>query len=115
MKYSKMVVEGQCNEEIGLLISTIVSLFIALLTTSIFYCVVLLVPEVRVNVIEPGFLILIVFIISGTVAKTFMSIYAASIDTFLACFFYDKYFTQKGGEMKFASEEMQKFVKEIYP
>jgi hypothetical protein len=73
------------------------------------------VPKVRVNVIEPGFLILIVFIVSGTVAKMFMSVYAASIDTFLACFFYDKYFTRKGREMKFASEEMQQFVKEVYP
>jgi hypothetical protein len=60
-------------------------------------------------------LLIIVFIISATVAKTFISIYSATIDTLTTCFFYDKYYTHNGGKMKFASKEMKKFMKEIYP
>jgi len=52
---------------------------------------------------------------SGTVAKTFISVYSASIDTLTLCFFYDRYYTLRGGKMKFASKDMKKFMKEIYP
>lgn len=51
LKYSKIVMNNNCNEELGILMSTIVTLFIALLTTTIFYCLILLVPDIRVNVI----------------------------------------------------------------
>jgi hypothetical protein len=59
--------------------------------------------------------VLIAFIISGTAANTFMSVYTASIDSFITCFLYDKYFTPKGKNLKFASEEIKKFIKKIYP
>jgi len=60
-------------------------------------------------------LIAIILIISGIVSKTFVSIYAAFIDTIITCFLYDKYYTEKGGKMKFATEEIKKIMKEIYP
>jgi hypothetical protein len=51
LKYSNTTRKIKCNEELGVLISTTITLFVALLTTTIFYCLILLVPDIRVNVI----------------------------------------------------------------
>lgn len=51
MKYSKMIIDSNSNQELGLFLSTIFTVFIGLLTTNIFYAVILLVPSIRVNVI----------------------------------------------------------------
>lgn len=50
MKYSKMIIDSN-SQELGLFLSTIFTVFIGLLTTNIFYAVILFVPSIRVNVI----------------------------------------------------------------
>lgn len=65
-------------------------LCIALLTTGAFYLLILYNPTSRINVLQPIFLLIIVFIIAYAIGLLFMAVYAMAMDTLLACFIIDE-------------------------
>ena len=65
-------------------------LAIAALTTGAFYLLILYNPSSRINVLQPIYLLIIVFIMSYAVGMLFMSVYSLAMDTLLACFVVDE-------------------------
>lgn len=89
-----MVVAG-----VGKLMMFIGRILIAVGTTLAFYCLITFVPSIKSGIIEPLYLLLIVFIIAFAVGALFMAIYSLAVDTILACFIVDEMNqTAKGGK-----------------
>lgn len=87
-------------------------LIIAALTTGCFYLLILYNPGSRVNVLQPIYLLIIIFIISYAIGVVFMAVYSLAMDTLLACFIIDES-NQKGkgkGMPLFAPPELAELV-----
>lgn len=65
-------------------------LAIAGLTTGAFYLLIIYNPGSRINVLQPIYLLIIVFIMSFSVGMLFMAVYSLAMDTLLACFVVDE-------------------------
>jgi len=63
---------------------------IAAATTGAFYCLIIYNPTSKINVLQPIYLLIIVFIMSFAVAMVFMAVYSLAMDTLLACFIIDE-------------------------
>jgi len=59
-------------------------------TTFGFYCAITYVSSIKSNILQPIYLLIIVFIISFAVGMLFMSIYSIAMDTILQCFIVDE-------------------------
>ena len=67
----------------------ITKLLVAGLTTFIFYLVITFVTNVKQNIQEPIYLLILVFIIGFTISVIFLGVFSVSMDTLLACFIID--------------------------
>lgn len=65
-------------------------LIIAGLTTFLFYLLITFVNDIRANVQEPIYLLILVFIASFAIAVVFMAVYSIAMETVLACFIIDE-------------------------
>lgn len=83
-------------------------LAIAALTTGCFYLLILYNPGSRINVLQPIYLLIIVFTMSFAVGMLFMSVYSLAMDTLLACFVVDETNAKAKGDKapKFAPPEL---------
>lgn len=59
-------------------------------STFIFYLMITYISSINTNVLEPIYLLIVVFQISFVVAIFFMSIYTLAMDTILQCFIVDE-------------------------
>lgn len=75
---------------VGALMAFVGKVMIAVGSTAGFYVLVTFVPSIKDNILEPLYLLMIIFIISFTIASLFMGIYSLAIDTLLACFIVDE-------------------------
>jgi hypothetical protein len=75
---------------VGSILMFIGKLLIALGTAGAFYLLILYYPGARINVLQPIYLLIIVFIMAYAVGMLFMSIYSLAMDTLLACFIVDE-------------------------
>lgn len=74
---------------VGSILMFIGKLMIASGTAGAFYLLILYTPSIRANVLQPIYLIIIVFIMAYAVAMLFMTVYTLAMDTLLACFIVD--------------------------
>ena len=65
-------------------------LIIAGATTLLFYILITFVVSIKANVLEPIYLLILVFIVSYAIAVIFMVIYSIAMETILACFIIDE-------------------------
>ena len=65
-------------------------LLIAALTTFLFYIFITFVHDVKANIQEPIYMLVLIFIASYAIAVVFMAVYSVSMDTVLACFIIDE-------------------------
>lgn len=79
-----MVVAG-----VGKLMMLIGQILIAVGTTAAFYCLITFVSSIKSNIIEPLYLLAIIFILAYLVGAFFMTVYSLAVDTILACFIVD--------------------------
>lgn len=75
---------------IGKLMMLIGRILIAVGTTLAFYCLITFVPSIKSGIMEPLYLLLIVFIIGFAIGALFIFVYSIAIDTILACFIVDE-------------------------
>lgn len=75
---------------VGMILSLVGKLLIAGLTTFLFYIFITFVTDVKQNIQEPIYLLILVGIASYAIALIFMSIFEISVDTLLACFLIDE-------------------------
>jgi solute carrier family 44 protein 1 (choline transporter-like protein)/choline transporter-like protein 2/4/5 len=78
------VVEG-----VGLVLMMLGKLLIAGATTFLFYLLITFVTDIRSNVQEPIYLLILVFIAAFAIAVVFMAVYTVAMETILACFIID--------------------------
>jgi len=64
-------------------------LLIAGLTTLLFYLLITFVSDIKANVQEPIYLLILVFIVAFAIATVFFVIFSLSMETLLACFIAD--------------------------
>ena len=64
-------------------------IIIAGLTTFLFYLLITFVSDIKSNVQEPIYLLILVFVASFAIAVVFMAIYSIAMETILACFIID--------------------------
>jgi fucose permease len=74
---------------VGKLMMFIGRILIAAGTTLAFYCLITFVTSIKSNIMEPIYLLVIVFIIGFGIGALFIYIYSIAIDTILACFIVD--------------------------
>ncbi len=74
---------------VGSIMMFIGKLMISVGTTCAFYAFITYVYSVKVNILQPIYLLIIVFIMSYAVAILFMTVYTLAMDTLLACFIVD--------------------------
>jgi solute carrier family 44 protein 1 (choline transporter-like protein)/choline transporter-like protein 2/4/5 len=77
-------------EGVGLILMLMGKLIIAGLTTFLFYLLITFVSDIRANVQEPIYLLIIVFIAAFAIAVVFMAVYTVAMETILACFIVDE-------------------------
>ena len=65
-------------------------LMIAGSATFAFYMMITYVPSINTNVIEPIYLVVLVFSLCLAIAMFFMAIYSIAMDTILQCFIVDE-------------------------
>jgi hypothetical protein len=75
---------------IGKLMMFIGRILIAVATTLAFYCLITFVISIKENIMEPLYLLVIIFLISFGIGALFIYIYSIAIDTILACFIVDE-------------------------
>ena len=80
---------------VGSILMFITQLLISAGATAMFYVLITFVDSIRNNILEPIFLLVIVFLGSYIIAVSFMSVYSIAMDTILACFIADEQ-NQKG-------------------
>jgi choline transporter-like protein 2/4/5 len=84
---------------VGSILMFIGKLLIALATAGCFYLLILYYPGARVNVLQPIYLVILVFIMAYAVGILFMTVYSLAMDTLLACFIVDEANSKaKGGK-----------------
>ena len=88
---------------LGEILMFITKLLVAGLTTFIFYLVITFVTDVKQNIQEPIYLLILVFIIGFTIAVIFMGVFSVSMETLLACFIFDE---QGNDKMKYGPAEL---------
>ena len=76
-------------EGVGFILMLLGKLMIAGLTTFLFYLLITFVNDIRANVQEPIYLLILVFIASFAIAVVFMAVYSVAMETILACFIVD--------------------------
>lgn len=74
---------------VGKLMMFLGRLLIAAGSTLAFYCLITFVTSIKATVIEPLYLLVIVFIISYAIGALFIGVYGLAVDTILACFIVD--------------------------
>lgn len=74
---------------VGEIIMFLGKLMIAAGTTIAFYCIITYVSSIKANVMEPIYLLILMFIISFAVGMLFMSVYSIAMDTIFQCFIVD--------------------------
>lgn len=80
---------------VGSIMTFITELLIAAGGTVLFWILITFKESIRNNMMEPIFMLVVVGLGSLVIAKVFMSVYAVSMDTILACFIADE-INQKG-------------------
>lgn len=65
------------------------ALFIAVITTTAFYCLITFETSIKSNIMEPVYLLGVVFIISYFFAAIIFSVYSVAVDSILTCFVVD--------------------------
>lgn len=80
-----MIVNG-----VGWIMMFLGKLMIAAATTALFYICITYVASFKANIIEPIYLLLLVFIMSFAVGMLFMSVYSIAMDTIMQCFIVDE-------------------------
>lgn len=96
---------------VGSILMFIGKLLIAVGTTGCFYLLILYYPAARVNVLQPIYLLILVFIMSYAVAMLFMTVYTLAMDTLLACFIVDESNSKgKGGKPQHAPPELAELM-----
>jgi len=75
---------------IGEILMLLGKLIIAGATTGLFYVLITFVQSIKENVLEPIFLLILVFIVSYAIAVIFMVIYSVAMETIFACFIIDE-------------------------
>ena len=84
---------------VGSIMMFIGKLLISVGTTCAFYAFITYVYSVKINILQPIYLLIIVFIMSYAVAILFMTVYTLAMDTLLACFIVDETNSKsKGGK-----------------
>ncbi len=92
---------------IGEILMFMGKLCIAGLTTGAFYCLITYYPAAKINVLQPIYLLIIVFIIGYAIAMLFMGVYSLAMDTLLACFIIDEStHKNKGNKPQYAPQEL---------
>lgn len=69
-------------------------------TTALFYVIITFIPAVKQQIVEPIYMMIIVFIISYCVGLLFMGIYSIAMDAILQAFIVDEMNAQYGGGKK---------------
>lgn len=96
---------------VGSILMFIGKLMIAAATTGSFYLLILYTPSIRANVLQPIYLLIIVFIMGFAVAMLFMTVYTLAMDTLLACFIVDEINSKgKGGKPQHAPPEFAELM-----
>jgi hypothetical protein len=97
---------------IGELMMFLGKLAIASLTCGLFYLIIMYNSSARSNVLQPIYLLIVVFIMSYAVGMLFMSVYSLAMDTLLACFIVDETNQKaKGGKApQFAPPELAALI-----
>lgn len=75
---------------IGKLMMFIGRILIAVGTTFAFYCLITFASSIKRGIMEPLYLLLIIFIVSFAIGALFIFIYSIAIDTILVCFIVDE-------------------------
>lgn len=77
-------------------------------TAGSFYLLILYYPDARANVLQPIYLLILVFIMAYAVGTVFMVVYSLAMDTLLACFIVDETNSKaKGGKApQYAPEDL---------
>ena len=76
-------------EGVGEILMFLGKIIIAGLTTFLFYLLITFVSDIKSNVQEPIYLLILVFVASFAIAVVFMAIYSIAMETILACFIID--------------------------
>lgn len=87
-------------------------LMIAAGTTLAFYAIITYVTSIKENVLQPIYLLILVFIISFAIGMLFMSVYSIAMDTIFQCFIVDETNQKaKGGKQAlYAPEELRDLI-----
>lgn len=85
---------------VGGIIMFIGRILIATGTMLAFYALISFVPSIKEGIMEPIYLLVIVFIIGFAIGTLFIAIYGIAIDTILACFIVDEMNQQGKGQKK---------------
>lgn len=75
---------------VGELMMLLGKLMIAAGTTFGFYCLITYVPTIKENIMQPIYLLVIVFIVSFAISMLFMAVYSLAMETLLQCFIVDE-------------------------
>ena len=65
------------------------ALFIAVVTTIALYCFITFEASIKLNIMEPVYLLGVVFIITYFFAAIIFSVYSVAVDSILTCFVVD--------------------------
>jgi len=75
---------------VGEIIMFLGKLMIASGTTLGFYFAITYISSIKTNILQPIYLLILVFIMSFAVGILFMSVYSIAMDTILQCFIVDE-------------------------
>jgi len=94
---------------VGNIIMFLGKLMIAAATTLIFYFIITYETTIKANILQPIYLLVLVFIISYAIGILFMSVYSLAMDTVFQCFIVDETNQKaKGGKQAvYAPEELR--------
>jgi solute carrier family 44 (choline transporter-like protein), member 2/4/5 len=96
---------------VGSILMFIGKMLIAISTTGCFYLLIMYYPAAKINVLQPIYLLIIVFIMAYAVAMLFMTVYTLAMDTLLACFIVDETNSKgKGGKPQHAPPELAELM-----
>lgn len=99
---------------LGSFLTSIGSVSVAAAASTCFLLITTFNPKARINILEPIYLVILIFFLAHTLATIFNSIYGTAMDTLVICYIIDETNSkQKGSKPQFAPQELAEAVEAI--